>query len=1249
MALAVVGGALLSAFIDVLFDRLASPEFVNFIRGKKPEKLLQKMKSQLLVVKVVLADAEKRQISNSDVKDWLDLLRDLVYEVDDLLDEVSTKAATQKEVSNSFSRLFIKKKIVSISKLEEMVEKLDDLLKQKECLDLKDIPVECYQPWKAHQTSLEDGYGMYGRDKDKEAILKMVLEDSTDGEPVSVIPIVGMGGVGKTTLARSVFNDDKLKQEIFDLKAWVCVSDLFDIVKVTRTMIEEITRKACKLSDLNALQLELTEKLKGKRFLIVLDDVWIEDCDNWSCLTKPFLSGIRGSKVLVTTRNENVAAAVSFHTVEVYRLNKLSTEDCWLVFANHAFPLSVDSGSRGTLEKIGKEIVKKCNGLPLAAQSLGGMLRRKHTVRDWNNVLESDIWKLPEGQCRIIPALRISYHYLPPHLKRCFVYCSLYPKDYEFEKDELIQLWMAEDLVIAPNKGKTLEEVGHEYFDDLVLRSLFQHSYSWNRGSFFVMHDLMHDLAAFLGGEFYFRADELGKKTKIDRKARHLSFTRFSDPVSDIEVFDIVKFPRTFLLFKYKDSLFNNEKAPRIVVSMLKYLRVLSFSSFQGLFALPDSIGELIHLRYLNLSFTSIKTLPESLCNLWNLQTLKLSFCRELTKFPSDLQNLVNLCYLEILETPIKEMPKRMGKLNKLQKLDFYIVGKHIENSIKELGGLPNLSGRFSIKALENVTKGEEAIEASIMDKKHIYALSLEWSVGNDNNINFETELDVLSKLKPHQDLESLLIAGYKGARFPDWVGNFSYGYMTSVSLHSCKNCCILPSMGQLPSLKSLHISRMNSVKTIEEGFHKNVDGSSVTLFPSLEFLQISYMPCLEVWNFFDSEAFPVLESLYINDCPNLRGDLPKNLPALLYLQIKNCELLVSFVPRAPTLRTLEILSNNKVVFHEFPLSVVSVDVEGGPVVESMMEAITNIQPTCLQYLTLKNCSSAISFPGDCLPASLKTLYIGGLKKLKFPTQHKHELLEFLTINNSCDSLTSAPLVNFPNLSMLRLTSCENMESLLVSGSESLKSLKSLEIEHCPNFVSFPGEGLSAPNLTSFRVSNCEKLKSLPDKMGSLLPKMEYLHISNCQQIESFPGGGMPLNLRTVEIENCEKLLSSKAWVCMDMDTSLSVCGPCDGINSFPEEAFLPPSLTSLSLYNFTSLETLECKGFLHLTSLRQLDIQNCQKLKNIAGHNLPLSLKKLSIHGCPLLQARCHKKDREIWPKICHVRGIKIDDRWIQ
>ncbi|RZC19116.1 putative disease resistance RPP13-like protein 1 isoform B, partial [Glycine soja] len=1169
-----VGGAFLSAFLNVVLDKLATDEVVDFIRGKKVDlNLLENLKSTLRVVGAVLDDAEKKQTKLSSVNQWLIELKDVLYDADDMLDEISTKAATQKKVSKVFSR-FIDWKMAS--KLGKVVGKLDKVLEGMKGLPLQVMAGESNDPWKAlPTTSLEDGYGMYGRDTDKEAIMELV-KDSSDGVPVSVIAIVGMGGVGKTTLARSVFNDGNLKEMLFDLNAWVCVSDQFDIVKVTKTMIEQITQESCKLNDLNMLQLELMDKLKDKKFLIVLDDVWIEDDDNWSNLTKPLLRGTRGSKILFTTRNENVVNVVPYRIVQVYPLSKLSNEDCWLVLANHAFPLSESSGeNRRALEEIGREIVKKCNGLPLAARSLGGMLRREHAIRVWNNTLESDIWKLSESQCKVIPALRISYQYLPPHLKRCFVYCSLYPKDYEFQKNDLILLWMAEDLLKLPNKGKALE-IGYEYFDDLVSRSFFQRSSNRTRGNYFVMHDLVHDLALYLGGEFYFRSEELGKETKIGMKTRHLSVTKFSDPISDIEVFNKLQSLRTFLAIDFKDSPFSNENAPCIVVSKLKCLRVLSFCRFTKLDVLPDSIGILIHLRYLNLSRTSIKTLPESLCNLYNLQTLVLSECHNLTRLLTDMQNLVNLCHLHIDDTRIREMPRGMGMLSHLQHLDFFIVGKDKENGIKELGTLSNLHGSLSIKNLENVTRSNEALKARMMDKKHINHLSLGWSNGTD----FQTELDVLCKLKPHPGLESLTIRRYHGTIFPDWVGNFSYHNMTCLRLFDCNNCCVLPSLGQLPSLKELYISYLNSVKTVDAGFYNNEDCPSVTPFSSLETLEIKRMCCWELWSIPESDAFPLLKSLTIEDCPKLRGDLPNHLPALETLTITYCELLVSSLPRAPTLKRLEV--------------------EGSQVVESMIKAITSIEPTCLQHLKLSHCSSAISFPGGRLPASLKALDISNLKNLELPTQHKHELLESLVLDNSCYFLRSLPLVTFPNLKRLEIRYCKHLKSLLVSGAESFKSLCSLSIYECPNFVSFCKKGLPAPNLTRIEVGHCDKLKSLPDKISSLLPKLEYLQISNCPEIESFPEGGMPPNLRTVWIGYCEKLLSGLAWPSMGMLTDLTVLGPCGGIKSFPKEGLLPPSLTSLKLYYLSNLEMLDCTGLLHLTSLQELTIKGCPLLENM-------------------------------------------------
>ena len=197
-----------------------------------------------------------------------------------------------------------------------------------------------------------------------------------------------------------------------------------------------------------------------------------------------------------------------------------------------------------------------------------------------------------------------------------------------------------------------------------------------------------------------------------------MTVTKFSDPISDIEVFNKLQSLRTFLAIDFKDSPFSNENAPCIVVSKLKCLRVLSFCRFTMLDVLPDSIGKLLHLRYLNLSRTSIKTLPESLCNLYNLQTLVLSDCDKLTRLPTDMQNLVNLCHLHINGTHIQEMPRGMGMFSHLQHLDFFIVGKDKENGIKELGTLSNLHGSLFVRMLENVTRSNEALEAR--DRKSV-------------------------------------------------------------------------------------------------------------------------------------------------------------------------------------------------------------------------------------------------------------------------------------------------------------------------------------------------------------------------------------------------------------------------------------------------------------------------------------------------------------------------------------------------
>ncbi|XP_058771517.1 putative disease resistance protein At3g14460 isoform X2 [Vicia villosa] len=1242
MAVVAVGEAFLSAFIEVVIDRLASPEVVDLIRGKKLDvNLVQRLKNTLYAVEAVLNDAEQKQIHDSAVNNWLDDLKDALYVADDILDHIFTKSALSKknkQVStvDYFSRFFNFEERDMVRKLEDIVARLESILKLKDILGLQLIATH-HSSWRTPSTSLEDRSVIFGRDQDKQAILKLILHDDDDN--TGVIPIVGMGGLGKTTLAQFVYNHDSIKSK-FDIQAWVCVSDDFDVLKVTKFIAEEVG-SACNTNNLNILHRDLKEKLTGKRFLIVLDDVWTEDDDSWNSLIKPLQYGTMGSKILVTTRIDKVASMVQ--TIQPYSLHQLSDEDCWSVFANNA-SLSPDESSEDMdLQNIGKEIVRKCKGLPLAAQSLGRLLREKRDIRDWNSILNNNIW---ENKSKIIPALRISYHYLPPYLKRCFVYCSLFPKDYKFDKDELILLWMAEDLLHPSENNKTLEEVGYGYFNDLVSKSFFQHSDNGNFKQHFVMHDLVHDLATWLGGEFYFRTEVIGKDTKIGTKTRHLSFSKFSDPVStNFDIFGSIKCLRTISPIYLWNDPFNKEKASCFILSNLKYLRVLKFGNFEGLDAFLDSIDELIHLRYLDLSYTSIKMLPESLCNLYNLQTLKLHGCNNLTRLPNDMQNLVNLRHLEIWGTNLKEMPREMSKLINLQQLSCFVVGTHEEKGIKELGTLSNLHGLLSIMKLENVTNSFEASQAKMMDKKYLDKLSFVWSEDAKNHFtSSQSEMDILGKLQPSKNLKMLVIDGYRGTLFPEWVGHSSYQNLTQVSLYGCLNCCILPSLGQLYSLKDLTLSEMNMLETIGTEYEDTFSG---TYFPSLECLQFVKMSCWKVWHHPpESNAyFPVLKYIEINDCPILHGDLPSYLPALETIHIEGCNQLVSSLPRAPAIRRLYIFESNNIALNELPLSLEELDVGGSEVTESVFEAITITPPISLKILAIKDCSSAISFPRDCLPLSLESLSITNSNNLDFPKQnHVHESLKYLRIDRSCDTLITLPLDTIPNLHHLHIQNCENLECLSVS--KSLQNLVEVEIIGCPKFVSFPREGLSAPNLTSLYVSNCVNLKSLPCHINTLLPKLVRVSIHDCPKLETFPEGGMPASFRTILIGNCEKLLMSSSLTSVNMLTSLSIHGPCDGVEYFPKKGFalLPPSLTYLRIYNCSSLHTLDCTRLLHLTSLQTLTILCCPKLENIVGERLPASLIELKISACPLLKEQCRVK----YPQISHIPGITVDGKWI-
>ncbi|KAL1331835.1 putative disease resistance RPP13-like protein 1 isoform X3 [Arachis ipaensis] len=1234
------GGAYLSPLVDAVLDNTTSilEEDDSFLERNN---LLQRLQTCLYDVGPVLDDAELKQFTDKRVKKWLVDLQDALYFADDLLDELSTQAAiaaTQRDPGNSssWSRL-VDSYIEDNGDMEKIVGKLESVVRRKHYLGLeKSAKVD--MSWRIPSTSLLEPSEICGRKEDKEAILKLLLDDDDAADvDLSVIPIVGMGGIGKTTLAQLVYHDDKVGKN-FNFQAWVCVSEEFDIVKVTKTIIEAITSSSCNLTDLNLLQLDLKEKLSRQKFFVVFDDVWNENYDDWNRLLKPFQKGVKGSKILITTRSKKVASVVQ--TVSPLELSSLSDEDCWLVFSKHAC-LSTISMENPTLENVSKEIVKKCGGLPLAAQALGGLLRGNSDVKYWNHILKSEIWEHSDSKINVVPALKISYYFLPSYLKECFVYCSLYPKDYEFSKDELILLWMAENF-LQPVGKKTMEEVGGEYFDELIARSFFQPHHTRQKTIFvpphktFVMHDLVHDLAMIFAGEFYFRAEEFQNASEVDIKTRRLSHIANGNyPMSKLlGVCDRVNHTRTFLEINLNAWIpFNMENAPCILLSKLQYLRALSFKCFP-LESLPDSIGGLIHLRYLDLSQTCIVTLPESLCNLYNLQTLKLVECRELHILPVGMKDLMNLRHLDTRGTHLYEMPKGLSKLKNLQFLSDYVVGKHEENKIKELGALADLQESICIGKLENVVSSSEALEARMFDKDGIESLTLGWQPDEDENIvDSQIVREILDKLQPHRNLKGLKIWNYRGTTFSDWLGNSSYHNITRVVLYLCRNCCMLPSLGQLPSLKHLEIGFFDSLGIVGAEFYFSLKDEcclETPPFPKLETLSFSSMDCWKEWRSLEFNAFPRLRELKISSCPMLSGDLPNHLPSLQSLEIENCEQLSFCVPRAPAMTSLIIKGGNEVRIGELPPLLRQISIEGSHhQVEWVVEAIRHTQLSCLTSLSIAGCSTQIWFPVSGIPASLQELMIRDCRELEFEMDGQHHSLQKLSIQNSCDSVTSFSLLDaFPNLKDVGIIKCEKMESIVVSGS--LSCLRSLDIK------------------------NCGSLKSV-SRLWMAAPQLELLVLVGCPEMDlSATGDGDPhRSLRNLAIDYSKKLVSSAAFMNSQFHglTQLTVVGGNDksvSVKCFPKEGWLPASLESLTLYDIKSVETLECKGLAHLTSLQELCIYHCPKLENIEGEKLPASLTQLIICGTPLLGKRCELKDPQLWPKISHIPHIQVDWRWI-
>ncbi|KAM3399140.1 hypothetical protein P3S68_002656 [Capsicum galapagoense] len=1150
-----VGGAVGGAFLNVFFDRLAPRvELLKmFQKHKHDDGLLEKLEDILLGLQIVLSDAENKQASNPLVRKWLNKLQRAMDGAESLLEEVNYEAL----------RLKVEGQLRNLA--ETSNQQVSDL-----------------------NLSLSDDYFLYIEEKLEDTIKTLEVLESKS------VALAYRGILIRTTLAKTAYNDEKVKS-YFNLKAWFCVSEPYDAIGIKKGLLQEIGSFDLKDdNNINQLRVKLKESLKGKRFLIVLDDMWNDDYNEWNDLRTPFVQGDMGSKITVTTRRKDVAGMMGSGSVNV---GTLSSEASWALFKRHSLK-NRDPKEHPELEEVGKQIADKCKGLPLPLKTLAGFLSSKSEVDEWTNALRSEIWELPRR----------------PNAMFC--------------KEQVIHLWIANGLVQPLHSG-------NQYFNELRSRSLFERvpESSERDGGKFLMHDLVNDLAQIASSKLCVRLEECQGSHMLEQ-SRHLSYSmgrggefKKLNPLSKSEQL------RTLLpisiQYLYRPKL--SKRVLHNILPRLTSLRALSLSGYE-IVELPDALFiKLKLLRFLDLSRTKITKLPNSICDLYNLETLLLSSCDDLEELSLQMEKLINLRHLDISNTSLLKMPLHLSKLKSLQVLvgaKFLLGGWRM----KDLGGAHYLYGSLSILELQNVVDRREALKAKMRDKNHVEKY---------RGTQFPNWLADHSFLK--------LLVQLSLSNCKDCFSLPALGQLPSLKFLSIREMHRMTEVteefyGSPPSKKPF-----NSVEKLEfaempewKQWHALGKGE----FPALQNLSIEDCPKLTGKL---PENLCSLSELRFSRCPELNLETPIQLSSLKWFEVEvspkvgvvfdEAELFTSQHEGMKQIEKLYISDCNSLI--TLPTSTLRNTLK--KILIAHCRKFKLEVPVCCCYmfldiLTLDECDSIDDLSSFELVPRARTLLIMSCQNLtRFLIPNGTEALDI----SCCENLEILSVACGTQMTSLNIFNCRKLKRLPERMQELLPSLEELTLSDCPEMESFPDGGLPF-NLQLLTIDNCEKLVNCRKEWRlQRLPCLRELWIEHDGSDEEIVGG---------ENGSCHALFKELPQIQSLLEQGLPSYISQLRLHSHIELR----SLQTEGLGHLTSLQCLEISNCHQLqslpetavpSSLSELTIRDCPNLQSLPVKGMPSSLSKLYICFCPLLNPLLEFDKGEYWSKIAHIPEIYIDN----